>query len=240
MASLISLSAFGQQDLSQQLREIEYQQSMLRQKQAEIQIRNSELDLDRAIRRLEIMNEKDRVNDRNNRIDYLSMLKVAEQEAAAKKLQQVQQSLQIELEQNEVRNKNNVFIGFVLIFLASIIMFVMKKVNKEKIMHENQKIGVIIIIVAMLSMILAVAISDNWVPQYDALTNLMSSLRIQFFENEYIKNTNTTYFIDVPTKYIVLSLVCVAAYGLTIYLGITSFPKLKKQVVEINSAAANE
>ena len=93
-------------------------------------------------------------------------------------------------------------------------------------MQESQKFGIAAIIISALIIILAIIISDDWVYRFDFLQNLMSSLRVKLFVDEDKYNA---YLIDVPTKYIILFCICVAAYGLTTYLGITPVPKLKAQ-----------
>ena len=99
-------------------------------------------------------------------------------------------------------------------------------------MNENQKYGLLTIIISCLLIILSLMISVGWNSQPGFLDNLMDSLAINEFE--YIRtNTATynstlnpnseeyTYLIDIPTKYVVLFFMSTAAHGPTTYLGIT-------------------
>jgi len=95
-------------------------------------------------------------------------------------------------------------------------------------MDENQKYGVVTMLVSLFFILLALMISNSWSPELGALDNLMNSLRIQLFLQRTISYTFIDelhlldiYLIDVPTKYVVLAFMSTAAYGLTTYLGIT-------------------
>lgn len=96
-------------------------------------------------------------------------------------------------------------------------------------MQENQKFGIAAIIGAALFTVFAIMISDGWVYRFDFVLNLMSSLRIRLLEGDY-----EDYYVDIPTKYVVLTCISAAAYGLTTYLGITPVPRTK--VRKTNSA----
>jgi len=132
------------------------------------------------------------------------------------------------MEQSAVRTKNNIYLGIALVFVAGFIAYTIRQSKKEPIMQENQKFGIATIIGAGLVILFAVVISDDWVYRFDFLQNLMSSLRIKLFVKEERWN-DITYYIDIPTKYVVLTCICAAAYGLTTYLGITPVPRKKPQ-----------
>jgi len=132
-----------------------------------------------------------------------------------------------EVEQAVVRTRNNFHLGVLLLFIAVLATYIIKKSNKEKIMQENQKFGIVTIICSALASVLAVMVSDGWHYQFDFLQNIMSKLQIQIFVDEASPSYNPTYFIDVPTKYVVLSCIFAAAYGFTTYLGISRVPKIK-------------
>lgn len=149
------------------------------------------------------------------------------QAEAAKKAREEAEALRDEVRQAAVRTRNNFYLGVLLLFIAVLATFIIRKSNKEKIMQENQKLGIVTIICSVLVTFFAVMISAGWHYQFDFLQNLMSELKIQLFVDEKSPSYNPTYFIDVPTKYVVLSCICAAAYGFTTYLGITRVPKIK-------------
>lgn len=107
-------------------------------------------------------------------------------------------------------------------------------------MDENQKYGVVTMIISLLFILLALMISNSWSPQLGLLDNLMNSLRIQLFLEETLRYTMfdelhllDIYLIDVPTKYVILTFMSTAAYGLTTYLSITpAFKPWKKSAVK--------
>jgi hypothetical protein len=150
---------------------------------------------------------------------------IAQQAAAStQKAEEAAEELRDEMEQAAVRTKNNIYLGALIFITAGFVTYIIRKSKKEEVMHESQKFGIATIIGSVLVIVTAVMISDGWVFRVDFLQNIMSSLRIQFFEDGY--NT-TTYYVDIPTKYVVLACICAAAYGLTTYLGITPVPKIK-------------
>lgn len=95
-------------------------------------------------------------------------------------------------------------------------------------MTENQKYGVVTMIVSFLLILLALMISDGWDSKLDYIENLMH-LEINFFLVEEPTGYeilsqrlyNRYYLISIPTKYVMLVFMSTAAYGLTTYLGIT-------------------
>lgn len=124
-----------------------------------------------------------------------------------------------------VRNSNNIYLVVLLLITAGFVGYLIRKSNKEEIMQGNQKFGIAVIISSALVILLSVMISDNWVYQFDFLQNLMSTLRIRFFEDGLTDKYEKAYFIDVPTKYVIFVCINAAAYGLTTYLGITPAPR---------------
>lgn len=145
------------------------------------------------------------------------------QAEATKKAEEAAEELRDEMEQAAIRTKNNIYLGVLFLFTAGFVTYIIRKSKEEKIMQENQKFGIAVIIGSALVILLSVIISDNWVYKFDFLQNLMSWLRIRLFANE------EGYLIDVQTKYVVLAGICAAAYGLTTYLGITPVPIKKAE-----------
>lgn len=238
----ISTNALAQKSTHELLREIEssnraaqieMEQSRLRwqQMEAETAKRHAEIDRLRAeTDRLRMWNESQAVAKRAREIAERAERAAAEQADAAKKAEEAAEELRDEMEQSAVRTKNNIYLGVMLIFIAASIAHVIRQSKKEPIMQENQKFGIATIIGAGIAILLAVVISENWVYRFDFLQNLMSSLRIQLFEGDYNPSTfSNDYYIDIPTKHVVLVCICAAAYGLTTYLGITPAPRTKAQ-----------
>ena len=86
-------------------------------------------------------------------------------------------------------------------------------------MKYEQKFGVMIMVCALLTGVLAVAISEDWNPRFDTLQNILMLLRVKLFPE-----SDTLYgpkMIDVPTKYVLVLLLAIFAYGFTTYLEIT-------------------
>lgn len=145
------------------------------------------------------------------------------QAEATKKAEEAAEELRDEMEQATITTKNNIYLGVLFLFATGFVTYVIRKSKKEEIMQENQKFGIAVIIGSVLVILLAVTISDGWMYKFDFLQNL-TWLRIQLFADN---DRYDTYFIDVPTKYVVLAGICAAAYGLTTYLGITPVPRKK-------------
>ncbi len=207
MMVCVSTSAAAQQSSLDMLREIETNQAILQQIEANIARQHA---------------ETQRINAEFYQAE---MAKKARVEAEA--LRHEIELARGEVEQAVVRTRNNFHLGVLLLFIAVLATYIIKKSNKEKIMQENQKFGIVTIICSALASVLAVMISDGWHYQFDFLQNLMSKLQIQIFVDEASPSYNPTYFIDVPTKYVVLSCIFAAAYGFTTYLGISRVPKIK-------------
>lgn len=105
--------------------------------------------------------------------------------------------------------------------------YLANRVKKGMKMKREEKFGILLMILAALVGLRVIAISDGWAPRFDALQNIMLTLRFRLLvEGDSIYSPAT---IDLPTKYILLSLICVAAYGFTTYLGITPAAMKKSQ-----------
>lgn len=155
---------------------------------------------------------------------------------ATEKAEQAAEDLRYEMLRSSVRTKNSIYLGVLLLAMGGFVIYFITRNNKEKPMNENQKYGVITMIVSFLLILLSLMISDGWKPQLDYLENLMNLMRIQFFfkETTYIGSFSfDNYLIDISTKYVVLIFMSTAAYGLTTYLGITpAFTPWKKSAVK--------
>ncbi len=90
-------------------------------------------------------------------------------------------------------------------------------------MRENQKYGVLTMICSFLLMLFVLMLSEGWTPEADYLYNILNRLDVCLFPiNSPFSTPASYYLIDVPTKYVLLALLSISAYGFTTYLGITS------------------
>lgn len=154
-------------------------------------------------------------------------LEQAETMKMAEESKEASDNLREEIEQASISTQNNIYLGILLIFAIGLVVYIIRKSKREETMQDSQKFGVVTIIGSALTIVFAIVISDNWSHRLDFLQNLMSTLRVKLFLDE-----SNAYLIDMPTKYIVLFCICIAAYGLTTYLGITPTPKIKAQKID--------
>lgn len=153
-----------------------------------------------------------------------------------KKTAQAAEDFHYETLRSSIKIKNNIYFGAVLLTMGVFVIYLIMKNKKGIPMNENQKYGVVTIIVSFLLILLALMISEGWNLQLDYLENLMNNLRIELIEHkneDYNPNSSFSsmyaYLIDWPTKYVILALLTSASYGLTTYLGITpTFTQWKK------------
>ena len=226
MVACISTSAVAQKSIQDVLRDMESSNRamQLEMELSRLRMQQSEAETARRyseIERLRMLNES---QEAANRAREAVERAAAEQAEAAKKAEKAAEELRQEIALAAVRTKNNIYLGCLLLFTGGFVAYVIRKSKKEKVMQESEKFGVVMIVVSALVMLLAVMISDNWIYQFDFLNNLMSTLQIRLFADEDKYNA---YHIDVPTKYVVLACICVAAYGFMAYVGIAPAPKKK-------------
>ena len=230
--TFMSTAAVAQKSTQELLREIESSnratQFEMEQSRMRWQLMEAETARHHAeAERLRIENKaQEAVADRAQEIAERAEWAAFEQKEAARKAKEAAEELRDEMEQSAVRTKNNIYFGILFVFVAGSTTYIIRKFKKGSLMQENQKFGISTIIGSGLVILLAIVISDNWVYRFDFLQNLMSSLRIKLLADESIYDT---YYIDIPTKYVVLTCICAAAYGLTTYLGITPVPRQKPQ-----------
>lgn len=147
---------------------------------------------------------------------------------AAEQAEQAAADVRNAMIRSSVRTRNSFYLGGLLLLMASFIIYTTKKVKGEGSMDEDQKYGVGTMISSFLLILLVLMISEGWDPRMDYLENLLNSLHIELIQ---LENTNykpgelfrSPYYhlIYWPSKYVVLVLLTVGAYGLTTYLGIT-------------------
>jgi hypothetical protein len=135
---------------------------------------------------------------------------------------QAQEAANVVEENKQIEAAKSADFAYLCVAIALPLIFGLYLANKVKrglVMKHEEKFGVLLIVVAALAGLVAIAISDGWVPRMDALQNIMLTLRFRLLaETDSIYSPAT---IDFPTKYVLLALISVAAYGFTTYLGIT-------------------
>jgi len=134
--------------------------------------------------------------------------------------EQAADDLRNEMLRSSIRTKNGMYLSVLLLGIIGFDIYLIARHNKEKSMDENEKYGVVAMIISFFLILLALMISNGWTPQLDYVENLMNFLTIEliFINNEY---GGGSYLISVKTKYVVLSFLSLSAYGFTTYLGIT-------------------
>jgi hypothetical protein len=153
-----------------------------------------------------------------------------EQNDTAKMVEEAAEEARSQFEQAEVRHNNQIFLGVVILIITGFLWGVVRQANKGDVMKYHEKFGIIVVLVCGLLILFSLMISEHWIERYDFIQNLMTALQIRLFPEGC--NSYTCPFtidpIDFPTKYAVLSLLILATYGFTTYLGIT--PALKKKI----------
>lgn len=147
---------------------------------------------------------------------------------AAEQAEQAAADLQNAMIRSSIRTRNGFYLGGLLLLMATFVIYTTKKVKGGEIMDEDQKYGVVTMIIAFLLILLVLMISEGWNPQMDYLENMLNSLHIELIELQNKDYRPGEFFsspyyhlIYWPSKYVILALLSVGAYGLTTYLGIT-------------------
>ena len=147
---------------------------------------------------------------------------------AAEQAEQAAAELRNAMIRSSVRTRNGFYLGGLLLLMATFVIYTTKNVKGGEFMDEDQKYGVVTMIFAFLSILLVLMISEGWNPQMDYLENMLNSLHIELIELQNKDYRPGEFFsspyyhlIYWPSKYVVLTLLTVGAYGLTTYLGIT-------------------
>jgi hypothetical protein len=147
---------------------------------------------------------------------------------AAEKAEQAAADVRNEMIRSSVRTRNNFYLAGLLLLMGAFVIYTTKRVNGGGSMDEDQKYGVVTMIASFLLILLVLMISEGWNPQMDYLENLLNSLHIELIQlqsedykpGEFLSSPYY-HLIYWPSKYVVLVLLTVGAYGLTTYLGIT-------------------
>ena len=149
--------------------------------------------------------------------DELQAERGAEAKKAAKEAEDRIDDAREELHMAAVHSADALYlaasIALPLIFGA----LIARMARKEGGLRYEQKFGVSLMVLALLMAIVAMTVSEGWVPRFDTLQNIMQSLRIRLIEGE----RHGDYYLDLATKHVLAWVAVVAAYGFTTYLGIT-------------------
>jgi hypothetical protein len=92
-------------------------------------------------------------------------------------------------------------------------------------MDRDKKIGAITMTASVILIFAFLALSDGWYPEVDFFRLLMAALKVRMFKDE---EAYDSYFIDTPTKYLVLLCLIGFGVGLLLYRGIIQLPNLRK------------
>lgn len=225
----------GQPTLEQQTT-----QSQLQQLQHEIEISRIEAETNQIRAQTQIMRlQSEKMNAEGYEGPYAKMLREirdaqaqkASEDAAARAREEQADAL----DRASARSANSIFLCVAIALLLSFGFIVARRAKQnEGIMKEEEKFGILVMISAILLSFFSFVISEGWNPRFDALQNLMMTLKIRV-----LPESNSPYsdaLFDIHTKYALLSLMAVATYGFTTYIGIT--PALR--VRSIPSASSVE
>ena len=189
------------------------------------------LELQRQLDQVELQRQLDAVDrERAAREAADEAKREAEEHAreAAEQAEQAAADLRNAMIRSSVRTRNGFYLGGLLLLMSSFVIYTTKKVKGAVFMNDDQKYGVVTMISSFLLILLVLMISEGWNPQMDYLENLLNSLHIELIQlqNENYKpgeffSSPYYHLIFWPSKYVVLALLTVGAYGLTTYLGIT-------------------
>lgn len=218
-------------------------QVKLQQLQHEIEMSRIEAQTDRVRMQTELMQlQMERMNaERSNepRQKTLSEImgeyqaKKAADEAAA----QAEADRADEADRASARSADSIYLSMAVALPLAFGFLIARRTNTSGgTMKHEEKFGILLMIGALLLGLLAIAISENWSPRFDALQNLMMTLKIRLFPES--DSPYSSAMIEIHTKHVLLGLIAVAAYGFTTYIGIT--PAWKKGVAppdELNESS---
>lgn len=206
-------------------------QFKLQQLQHEIEMSRIEAQTDRVRVQTELMRlQMERLNDARltePREKTLSEImggyqaKKAADEAAARAVEDRED----EADRASARSADTIYLSVAIALPLAFGFLIARRITiNGGTMKHAEKFGILLMIGALLLGLLAIAISENWNPRFDAVQNLMMTLKIRLFPEG--DSPYSSAMIDIHTKYVLLGLIAVAAYGFTTYLAIT--PAWKK------------
>ena len=217
--STISHAEEGRDNL---LRQLEIQNREYQQ-QIEFQRTNAALERLRAeTERLRMLNEADEAADKQQELTERARQISQEQEESAKKAEEAAEEMRAHILQSEIKYKNQILLGIVFLIISTFLWRVIKKYKENGFMKYFEKFGIITILASGLLTSLVLMLSEPWVERFDFIQNLMTALELHLFQKEESCTYSCEYFISFPTKYAILTLMTLATYGFTTYLGITA------------------
>jgi hypothetical protein len=207
------------------------EKSQLEFEKSQLEFQKMEADSRASIAESRAFLESLNAEQKQNEAEKISQLAAQAQEEVANRAEEAATEVRSQLEQAEVRHKNQIFLGVAILSIAGFLWTVVRKSRRGGPMRYYEKFGIVVVIVCGLLILFVLMISQPWVERLDVIQNMMTILSIQLFPDvEGCQGYGCTFTVDFPTKYAVLSLLTLAAYGFTTYLGIT--PALKKKVSE--------
>ncbi len=211
LAQTSSQDVLGELERRRHAAQLEIDVSRLEAKQAEADAARRQAEMDRLIAdtdRLRMWRKSVEAADHSRETTERAEQAAREQAEAAQKAEDAAESLRAEMTRSSVRNANSVYLGVLVVLTVGFVAYLIGQSKKEGEMRPNQKFGIAMIVGSGLFAFLAVVLSEGWVYQFDFIQNLMSALRIKFFADEGGFNA---YLVDVPTKYVVLVCISLAA-----------------------------
>jgi len=203
-----------------------YKKAEIQDHEFQLQLEKSAVELKKMeLERLKMDAEytKQEAEDKEKELNDRMEQSLQEHEAATK---EAANEAQNQIEQAEVRHKNQFYMGVFILTFTIFVWRVVKNNKQEGFMKDYEKYGILIILTSTLLILFAIMISAPWVNRYDFVQNLMTVLSISLFAEDEDCKYNCIYMIDFPTKYAVFSLLTLATYGFTTYLGITPAYKM--------------
>lgn len=221
LVAFISSTVLAQVSVDEQLRRMELQRLQMETDRLQSQAQTKEL--------MDFL-DRQKSERKEQEAEQRAYQVATEQAEAARRAEQAAEDLREEISRADVSSKNTFYLSCLVAGAVAFLVFVVKRKRKKVPMHENEKFGLIAMIVSFLLATLALTLSADWVVRLDFLNNLMT-LRLQFF----LDMDDGKYFIDFPTKYFLLACLSIAAYGVTTYLGITAVPRKRKVTTQTQS-----
>lgn len=206
-------------------------QSQLQQLQHEIEMSRIEAQTNQIRAQTEIMRlQTGKMNAEESEDPYAKMLREIRNAQAQKATEDA--AARVREEQAEVvdrasaRSANSIYLSVAIAIPLSFGIIIARRAKRnEGTMKEEEKIGILIMIGALLLSIFSIVISEGWDPRFDALQNLMMTLRIRFLPEG--DSLYSDAMIDIHTKHALLGLMAVATYGFTTYIGVTPAWKIR-------------
>lgn len=220
--AVFSNNAFAQLGVNDTFREMEMQRLQMETQRLKMEADTTRMNADTARMNADTDRMMDRMMSERAAQEAAERAEsaAAEQAETARKAEETSDELRDEIARAQVKTSNTLYLAGLAIGLAVPMAFVIKRKRRNIPMQENEKFGLVTIIISFLTATLALMMSVDWLHQFDFLTNLMTTLKIQLIVDE----SDGKYFIDFSTKYFLLVCLSIASYGVTTYLNITPVP----------------